>query len=160
MACRKGFNDVRLCVHRGTSEIGGNCIEVEALGKSILLDLGMPLMGDVSPKSAIPPVPGLTDGTNPNLLAIVISHPHADHYGLASEAHSSIPIYIGVEAHKLLRAAAVFTPFGVEFSNAVHYNHTQPFEIGPFRLTPYLVDHSAFDAYALLIEAEGRRVFS
>jgi len=27
---------VRLCVHRGTSEIGGNCIEIEASGKSIL----------------------------------------------------------------------------------------------------------------------------
>jgi ribonuclease J len=35
----------------------------------------------------------------------------------------------------------------------------QPFEIGPFRITPYLVDHSAYDAYALLIEAEGRRLF-
>ena len=27
---------MRLCVHRGTSEIGGNCIEIEASGKSIL----------------------------------------------------------------------------------------------------------------------------
>ncbi len=159
MARHKGFTRVRLCVHRGTSEIGGNCIEVEAAGKSILLDLGMPLMGDVSPESAMPPVPGLTDGTNPDLLAIVISHPHADHYGLASKAHPSIPVHIGAEAHKLLRAAVAFTPFGIEFPNAVHYRHARSFEIGPFRLTPYLVDHSAFDAYSLLIEADGRRVF-
>lgn len=150
---------MRLCVHRGTSEIGGNCIEVEVAGKSILLDLGMPLMGDVSPADAMPPVRGLTDRTNPDLLAIVISHPHADHYGLASKAHASIPIYIGADADKLLRAAIAFTPFGVEFPNTVYYRHAQPFEIGPFRLTPYLVDHSAFDAHALLIEAEGRRVF-
>ncbi len=27
---------MRLCVHRGTSEIEGNCIEIEASGKSIL----------------------------------------------------------------------------------------------------------------------------
>jgi len=33
-----------------------------------------------------------------------------------------------------------------------------PFSIGDFRITPLLVDHSAVDAYALLIEAEGRRV--
>ena len=32
-------------------------------------------------------------------------------------------------------------------------------EIGPFRITPYLVDHSAFDAYSLLLEADGKRVF-
>ena len=150
---------MRLCVHRGTSEIGGNCIEIEASGKSILLDLGMPLMGGLSPAEAMPPVPGLTDGSNPNLLAIVISHPHADHYGLASDAHPSIPVYIGSEAHKLLRAAVAFTPFGIDLPNAVHYRHGQPFDIGPFRLTPYLVDHSAFDAYAFLIEMGGKRVF-
>ena len=31
-------------------------------------------------------------------------------------------------------------------------------QIGPFIVTPYLVDHSAYDAYALLIEAGGRRL--
>ncbi len=35
----------------------------------------------------------------------------------------------------------------------------QPVTIGPFRITPYVVDHSAYDAYALLIEADGRRLF-
>ena len=39
------------------------------------------------------------------IVGVVISHPHADHYGLASDAHPSIPVYIGSEAHKLLRAA-------------------------------------------------------
>ena len=33
------------------------------------------------------------------------------------------------------------------------------FTWGPFTITPYLVDHSAFDAYAFLVEADGRRVF-
>ena len=31
--------------------------------------------------------------------------------------------------------------------------------LGVFRVTPYLVDHSAFDAYSLLIEANGKRLF-
>jgi len=31
--------------------------------------------------------------------------------------------------------------------------------VGPFAITPFLNDHSAFDAYSLLIEADGRRVF-
>ncbi len=34
-----------------------------------------------------------------------------------------------------------------------------PFDLGPFRVTPFLVDHSAYDAYALLVEADGRRLF-
>ena len=32
-------------------------------------------------------------------------------------------------------------------------------QVGPFRITPYLVDHSAFDAYSLLVEADGKRLF-
>jgi ribonuclease J len=33
-----------------------------------------------------------------------------------------------------------------------------PFEIGPFRITPLLTDHSAFDAHMILVEVAGRRV--
>ena len=31
--------------------------------------------------------------------------------------------------------------------------------MGPFRITPFLVDHSAYDAYALLVESDGKRLF-
>ncbi len=150
---------MRLRIHRGATEIGGNCIEVESSGQSILLDLGAPLMGELSPIEALPSVEGLVNGTNTNLLGIVISHPHADHYGLASFAHPSIPVYIGHEADRLLRAAMAFGPFGAAFPNVVHYGHREPFQIGPFRLTPYLNDHSAFDAYSVLVEADGRNLF-
>ncbi len=150
---------MRLRIHRGAEEIGGNCIELEADGKSLLLDLGAPLMGDAKGAAAMPPVAGLLDGTNSNLLGIAISHPHADHYGLTTFADSSIPIYIGREADNLLRAANAFGPFGAEFSNVRHYSARTPMEIGPFKLTPYLVDHSAFDSYAFLIEAGGKRLF-
>jgi ribonuclease J len=33
------------------------------------------------------------------------------------------------------------------------------FQAGNFRITPYLVDHSGFDAFAYLIESEGKRIF-
>jgi len=150
---------VRLRIHRGAEEIGGNCIELQADGKSILLDLGAPLMGDIYGKLALPNIAGLVDGSNVDLLGIIISHPHADHYGLVEHAHPSTPVYMGQEAEKLLRAAVAFGPFGAIFSNVHHYRALHPFSIGPFTLTPYLVDHSAFDAYAFLIEANGKRVF-
>ena len=150
---------MRLRIHRGAAEIGGNCVEVEASGKSILLDLGAPLSGNLSPDEALPRIEGLVDGTNPDLLAVVISHPHADHYGLATLAHPSVPVYIGREAARLLLAAAAFGPFGASFPSLVHYRHREPLRIGPFRLTPFLIDHSAFDAYSLLVEANGRSLF-
>jgi ribonuclease J len=34
--------------------------------------------------------------------------------------------------------------------------HGRPINIGAFRITPYQVDQSPYDAYALLIEAEGK----
>ncbi len=150
---------MRVKIHRGAEEIGGNCIELQADGKSILLDLGAPLMGDLHGEKALPSIPGLTDGSNVDLLGIIISHPHADHYGLAEYAHPAIPIYIGRGADKLLRAAMAFGPFGAAFPNVCFYHARKVFRIGPFSITPYLADHSAFDAYSFLIEANGERLF-
>ncbi len=41
----------------------------------------------------------------------------------------------------------------------MHFEKWRPFKIGGFKITPYLMDHSAVDAYAFLIEAEGKRIF-
>ena len=32
-------------------------------------------------------------------------------------------------------------------------------DVGPFRITPFLIDHSAFDSYALEIQSDGKRCF-
>ena len=58
----------------------------------------------------------------------------------------------------VLKAASRYVPDGHWFENPRFYRDQRPFEIGPFRITPLLVDHSAFDAYALLVEADGRRL--
>lgn len=50
---------MKIRVHRGGNEIGGNCVEVHADGASILLDLGEPLMGEVFGEAALPDVEGL-----------------------------------------------------------------------------------------------------
>ena len=57
------------------------------------------------------------------------------------------------------RGEAVFVPNGTAFEAPHFIDDWKPIEIGPFRVTPYLVDHSAFDAYSLLVEADGKRVF-
>jgi ribonuclease J len=145
---------MRLRIHRGAAEIGGNCIEVESGEVRLLLDLGMPLRG--APK--LPCVPGL-DGADASLLGVVLSHPHLDHYGLLPKVRSDLPVWLGAGAKRLLEAAAPFAP-GSALSQAITtYQDRRSFEVGPFRITPYLMDHSAFDAHGLLIEAGGRRMF-
>lgn len=41
----------------------------------------------------------------------------------------------------------------------VQFTSGTPIIFGPFRITPHLVDHSAYDAHALEVEAGGRRLF-
>lgn len=150
---------MRIRIHRGTEEIGGTCIEVESQGKRLALDVGLPLDApDGEHETLLPEVPGFR-GQDESLLGVIISHPHQDHYGLARYICPEVPVYIGRDAHTILKAASVYVPNGHAFTNPRYINHNEQLEMGPFRITPYLVDHSAFDAYALLIEADNKRVF-
>lgn len=144
---------MRVCVHRGASQIGGSCIEVERDGARLLLDLGLPLEDH---GGELPPVEGLASG-DPSILGLVVSHGHPDHYGLVNRAHPSIPVYIGEATARILREASFYAR-GLDMAPAGFLCDREPVTIGPFTMTPYLVDHSAFDAYALLIDDGEHRV--
>jgi ribonuclease J len=150
---------VQVRIHRGASEIGGNCIEVAASdGRRVVLDLGRPLSAGWDDEVPLPPVAGF-DRADPSLLGLVISHPHLDHYGLARELPAAVPVYMGREAAAMIEAASFFSPVSGGLHPAGHLRHREAFDLGPFLITPYLNDHSAFDAYSLLVEADGRRIF-
>ncbi|MBP0447325.1 hypothetical protein J8J14_21380 [Roseomonas sp. SSH11] len=153
----------RACVHRGTRQIGGTCVELSCGGARLLLDLGMPLDADPAgdPADFLPAVPGLREAA-PDLLGLVLTHGHADHWGLAPHAAAPLPTAMGAATRRMLHAAAPFVPRPVPFSAEAELpelSDRRPVRIGPFTVTPYLVDHSAYDAYALLVEAGGRRLF-
>jgi ribonuclease J len=147
---------MRVCIHRGSREIGGNCVELEASRKRLVIDLGRPLHATQDERVELPNITGVADGT---LVGVVLSHPHQDHYGLVEQLDASVPIYIGRAAAGILDAAFFFAPSGARLKPAGFLTDREPLKLGPFVVTPYLVDHSAFDAYALLIEADGRRLF-
>ena len=150
---------MRARIHRGTQEIGGTCIELESNGRRIALDVGLPLdAGEGGHEALLPRVSGFRE-VDDSLEGVVISHPHQDHYGLARHVRPGVPICIGEAANRILVAASRYVPVGNWIENARTYRDRQAFALGPFHITPYLVDHSAFDAHALLVEADGRRVF-
>ncbi|MGJ0391152.1 MAG: MBL fold metallo-hydrolase [Methylocystis sp.] len=150
--------DFRVRIHRGARQIGGTCVELEAQCQRIVLDLGLPLDAEKASEALLPDIPGLKF-SEPALRAIVLSHGHVDHWGLTPYVGSDIPIAVGAATARILRAAAPFVPTPFIFQVSYELVDRKPLEIGPFRVTPYLVDHSAFDAYALLVEAGGRRLF-
>lgn len=150
---------MRICIHRGSKEIGGSCVEIESSGKRLIIDFGLPLDADENHIKYIPQIASL-DGSDPDLLGILISHPHLDHFGLLSHISPKIPVGIGPAARQILKAAAPFLKDNWSIPlDGWSYESELPFKIGPFIVTPYLVDHSAYDAYALQIECDGKKLF-
>jgi ribonuclease J len=52
------IENMNLCIHRGAKEIGGSCVELEAEGQRLLLDLGLPLDAELE-ETPLPDVSGL-----------------------------------------------------------------------------------------------------
>jgi ribonuclease J len=149
---------MRICIHRGAHEIGGSCVELEAQGKHLLLDMGLPLEAEENLPALLPAVGGLREPSD-SLLGVLVSHPHQDHYGLLAHVQPDLPVAMGAAARRILEAAAPWMPKGGIVPNVGPVlRDRESFDWGPFRITPYLVDHSAYDGYALLVEADGRRV--
>jgi ribonuclease J len=149
----KGFAQVdrqlKVTIHKGSHEIGGNCIQLSSEKTTILLDAGLPLSASSRP----------VDLSRLVVDALLISHPHQDHFGLMATLPAGTPVYIGRLARSLIDAPQMFIGgdrYALDFHDIKAW---QPFTIGDFTITPYLVDHSATDAYAFLIEAEGKRLF-
>lgn len=149
---------MKVCIHRGTKEIGGTCVEIESQGKRLVLDVGLPL--DCLDPDTFPlhPISGFA-APDDSLLGVVISHPHQDHYGLAYRLPKETKFLIGKAAEAILSAAGLFSPGGVKLNNTAHLEDRKPIKLGPFTITPFLVDHSAYDSFAVLVEADGKRLF-
>lgn len=149
---------MRLRIHRGAHEIGGSCVEVESAGGNrLVLDVGAPLVTIEGEEPAIPAVAGLVEA-DANLQGIIITHAHQDHWGLVDQVLPTVPLYMGEATHRILTEAA-FWVRGLTRPPELFLRHRETLELGDFQVTPYLNDHSAFDAYSVLVEADGRRLF-
>ncbi|MGZ6668666.1 MAG: MBL fold metallo-hydrolase [Solirubrobacteraceae bacterium] len=150
---------MRACIHRGAHAIGGSLVELEAHGSRLVIDIGLPLtVSEVSMRDLFPDVPGLWGPGDGSLLGVLVSHGHGDHIGLADVADPRVPTYLGAATGRINRLASLFVPGVHDVPAAGHLADGHVLDIGPFRITPVLVDHSAFDAYAFVIEADGKRL--
>ena len=133
-------------------------MELRAQGERLVLDAGLPLGGDRDRTGDRPDVPGLWRPGQDAPRAVLITHGHLDHCGLAPDVEPSVPVYMGEGAAAVLEAARFFRPGERGIPVAGHLRHRAPLRFGPFTVTPFLVDHSGFDSYAVLVAADGRRL--
>lgn len=151
---------MKVCIRRGAKQIGGSAVEVIAdNGQRIVLDIGLPLDAESNTPELLPDIKGLMGKTD-DLLGILISHAHQDHYAAGKWLDPEIPVYMGKATQTIMQTAYDFhLPSAFCFENVKTFMANKPFTLGMFTVTPYLIDHSAYDAYAFLIEADGKKLF-
>lgn len=164
---------MKLTIHRGTHEIGGNCLEVECGSTRLILDVGMPLFDrsgksidwlhhsrasfcELSEQGHIPQVAGLFHD-DPAPTAIVLSHGHVDHTGLLSHTSPSIPVYATRGTSKMMLAGSVFArQSALPRDRHRELEPGKPAKIGDLQVTAFSVDHSIFGSAALLVQGDGK----
>lgn len=153
---------MKLCIHRGTHQIGGIAAEISTASTRILIDMGDELSLDPNFVSAPLDIPGVTDG-NGHCDAVLFTHYHGDHTGQMLRIRPEIPIYAGALAKDIMRLSA---ERGGQKNEALcrrietiqTFSPGKPFLIGDIQITPFCIDHSACDSYLFLIEADGKRL--
>lgn len=148
---------MRLKIHRGTNQIGGNIVEAATATTRIILDCGKnlpPLDGRYGEDSLH--IDGLTVGES-RYDAVFITHYHADHCGLVERINPDIPIYMSRETKDVLDIISDFTDSPMPRAGQI-LQSGQGVWVGDIRVLPLHVQHSAAGAMLLLVEADGKKL--
>lgn len=160
---------MQITIHRGIDQIGGCITEIATSSARILIDLGQNLPDNEGntndPLATKEAIDKLTNGID----AILYTHYHGDHVGLANLVPKGIKQYIGdvaqeicickherlskIDGREALSAEEIAT-----FRAMTPIRPAKSFTIKDIKITPYWVSHSAYESLMFLIEAEGKRI--
>jgi ribonuclease J len=160
---------MKITVHRGTHQIGGCITEIKTKQAKIIIDMGAELPSAAKKGNTKLNIEGVTAGT-PACDGVFITHYHGDHVGLFEKVLPGVPLYMGQTAKQMFlvlqrtlkklqdkgRPEFRGNPELVEKFKT--FTERKTITINDLKITPYTIDHSAFDAYMFLLEAESKRV--
>ena len=155
--------NMQIKIHRGTHQIGGCVTEIKTSQARIIIDMGSELPRADVKESVQLNIEGVTCG-EADCDAVFITHYHGDHVGMFESVLPTIPIYMGKASKQIYAVVQQTLKNKLGKGNPVLVKGFKTFEVGKpiivkdVKVTPFAVDHSAFDAYIFLIEAEGKRV--
>lgn len=154
---------MQIKIYRGTHQIGGCVTEIKTATARIIIDMGEELPSSNHAEQKQFEIDGVTKGT-PDCNAVLITHYHGDHVGMFESVLPNIPIYMGKVAKQIYGVVQGVLKNKLNKGNPLkvitfkEFTIGKPLHFGDIKVTPYTIDHSAFDAYMLLIEAEGKRI--
>ena len=154
---------MEIIIHRGAKQIGGTCIEIRSDRTRLIFDIGEELPEinkpeKVKTKLSVDDLFVDSESTDKKIDGIFISHNHGDHIGLFETVRNDIPVFIGKTALDIQNIIFDFISKNKKIvPEKILENETQ-IQINEFIVTPFLIDHSACDAYAFLIECDGKKV--
>jgi len=138
---------------RGQNQIGGSIIEISSKSTKIILDIGSNLEDK---EIVVPEIDGLFKG-KAKYDGVLISHYHSDHVGLATRILPEIQIYMGEKSYEIYKVSNEYMEKEYLKEPKI-FKGEEEFFIGDIKITPYLCDHSAFDAYMFLLDCEGKKI--
>ena len=153
---------MQIIIHRGVNQIGGCVTEIKSKKAKILIDVGSNLPTcESNVKVDITEISKKCD-------AVLITHYHGDHVGEYMQVMKEIPIYIGEQAKEIFTIyqkkmkdtkISEITQEHIDRTEALKtFKQGVSLKIGDMKITPIRTDHSAFDSYMFLIEANGKRI--
>lgn len=154
---------MEIIIHRGAKQIGGTCIEIRSDQTRLIFDIGEELPETNKPEKvktrlSVDDLFIDSESTDKKIDGIFISHNHGDHIGLFETVKNDIPIYIGKTALDIQNTIFDFISKDRKIVAEKILENEIPIQINDFRVTPFLIDHSACDAYAFLIECNGKKI--
>lgn len=154
---------MQIKIYRGTHQIGGCITEIKTSQARIIIDFGAELPGAEKAENKPFEIDGVTQD-EADCDGVFITHYHGDHVGMFEKVLPSVPIYMGKAAKQIYSVVQQTLKKKLDKGNSKLVEQFNTFEAGKpiyikdTKITPYSIDHSAFDAYMFLIEAEGKRV--
>lgn len=140
------------------NQIGGCITMISTKTTKIIIDFGESLPGS----KAIDNIE--FDWKKEKVDAVFFTHYHGDHIGRFMEIPEDIPLYMGKVTFEILcninqavKNEAVLHSLKNR-SSIIFIRPKQRIEVGDIVVTPYTVDHSAFDAYMFLVETPDQNI--
>ena len=139
---------------KGTNQIGGVFTEISSKEAKIIIDFG----DDLDRVKRLENIEGLTIG-KPAYDGVFITHNHQDHMGRIDDILEDIPVYMSNLSREIYETVFVFSKNkGKIRRKTINLEEGKTITIKDMKITPYIVDHSAYNSFMMLIEAEGKRI--